>query len=288
MEKNLRGYLAEMIGSFAVVFLSAGAVCANQLAIVTGNESLAPGLLGIAVATGLAYGVALAVTLPFSTGYLNPAITLMFWVFKRLDGAKTAALIFVQMLGAAAAGGLIRLIYTDEVLTLARMGAPHLNLKGFGLYPDLQTTGTSAWILLKGVALEAGLTFILAVVIFGTMYDPRVLRAIGNSGKRLVGLWVGLVLVVLTLAAFPLTGAAANPARWFGTVMWEMTIDSLRGMQPWRDHMVYWFGPIAGALLGGVVYNSLILPQESETPTATSVSTGPKAAASATLFRAKK
>ena len=285
MDKNLRGYLAELVGTFAVVLLAAGAVCTDQTALLTGGGSPRPGLVGIALAYGLAYGVALAAVLPLSGGYLNPAITLMLWVFKRLDGVKTMALVFVQLLGAALAGGLIRLVYTPLVLTDARMGTPHLNLQGFGLYPDLRgLPSPTAGTLLKGVALETGFTFILGFVLFATIVDPRVPRMLGAWGRRLTGLWMGLLVVAITLVGFGMTGAAVNPARWFGTVIWEPTVPLVA---PYADHMVYWFGPVAGALLAGVFYTTLILPAEAEHVAAPVAAPGTKAAA-ATLFRSKK
>jgi glycerol uptake facilitator protein len=284
MDKDLRGYLAELIGTFAVVFLGAGAVCADQAAVLTDNTHLAPGLVGIALAYGLAYAVALAVTLPFSSqGYLNPAIPLMFWVFKRLDGLKTTALIFVQLLGAALAGGLVRFIFTPQVLTAAHLGTPHVNVRAF------DAPGVNIMLMIKGSALELGLTFILAAVIFGVSADPRVTRMLGAWGKRLIGLWVGLIVVAITLVGFQFTGGAANPARWFGTVIWEMTVDSLRTQSPFRDHMVFWFGPIAGALVAGMMYTMLLLPQESAQAAAGATATSAnKVGAGATLFRTKK
>jgi glycerol uptake facilitator-like aquaporin len=285
MNKNLRAYLAELIGTFAVVFLAAGTVCVNQVAILTGNDAVRPGLVGIALAYGLAYAAALAAVLPHSTGYLNPAVTLMFWVFKRLDGFKTAALIFVQVLGAAIAGGLLRLVFTTEVLTAASLGTPHVNLQMF------DAAGPTPAVLLKGAVVECALTFILTFIIFATVIDPRAPRFLGGWGKRLIALWVGVVVVAITLAAFSYTGAAANPARWFGPVVWEFTVDSLSSGQikPFRDHLVYWFGPIAGALLAGTVYNALILPADAEHAAAPAAAGGKvTAGAGATLFRSKK
>src|SRR5437879_4749713 len=101
MNQNMRPYLAELIGTFALVFVGAAAVCGNQLGLMTGQPQ--PHLLGIALAQGLVFAAALAAVLPFSDGYLNPAITLILWVYKRLDGGKTIGLIFVQLLGAAVA-----------------------------------------------------------------------------------------------------------------------------------------------------------------------------------------
>jgi glycerol uptake facilitator-like aquaporin len=250
-------------------------------------------LVAIALATGFVYAAALAFSLPFSTGYLNPAITLMLWVFKRLDGAKTVALIFFQCLGAVAAGGVLRLVLPTEYLTTARLGTPHLNLKGFGAYPNLQSVfeqgDPSKAVLIQGVAIELVLTFILTLIVFGTIMDPRVHRSLGLTGRRLTGLWVGLVLVAITLMAFPLTGAAVNPVRWLGTVVWELTVPALQAQRPLVDHVVYWFGPIAGALLAGVTYSAVILPADAEHAPSSPATTGKATAgAGATLFRSKK
>src|SRR5205085_2057703 len=97
MENTYRSYLAELLGTFAVVFVSGGVVCANALAVVpwspgSGATSVIvqpePGLLGIALAAGFIYAAALASSASLSGGYLNPAITVTLWVFKRLDNVR--------------------------------------------------------------------------------------------------------------------------------------------------------------------------------------------------------
>lgn len=290
MDKNLRVYLAEMVGTFALVFVGAGAVCSSQL---LHPEQLNPDMTGvilIALAEGLIFAAGLALVLPLAEGgpigFFNPAITLMLWVFKRLDGAKTGALIFVQLLGAALAGGLLRLIFLNDVaLTDARLGTPHVNLKAWGF---LDITGKA---LLSGVVTELCLTFILTVVIFGTLIDPRAPKLLGQVGKWLAPLWAGLALVAVVLAGYPLTGAAVNPARWFGTVVWENSLDALSLKKPFADHMVYWLGPILGALLGGALYTTLILPAEEEGAAAGTTTAGSgkaHAGAGSTLFRSRK
>jgi aquaporin Z len=295
MDKGFRGYFAECLGTFALVFIGAGTVCSTQVAV--GSNVVIPVqpvlLVAIALAAGFAYAAALAFTLPFSTtGYLNPAITLMLWVFKRLDGGKTAALIVCQLLGAVLAGGILRLVLPTEYLTRARLGTPHLNLQGFGTYPNLQGVfeagDPSRAVLIQGVAIELVLTFILTLIVFATSIDPRVHRLLGVTGRRLTGLWIGLVLIAITLMGFPLTGAAVNPARWFGPFIWEYTVEALRLQRPHADQVVYWFGPIAGALLAGVVYSAVILPAEAEHAAAPATTGKTTAGAGATLFRSKK
>src|SRR5207245_7495812 len=109
--------------------VAAATVCAMWVGHKAGQP--APGLVGIALAYGLAYAVGLAATVHISGGFLNPAIPLMLWVLKRMDGAKASGLIFVQFLGAAIAGGLVRLVFPEDVLIGARLGTPHLNLAAF-------------------------------------------------------------------------------------------------------------------------------------------------------------
>jgi aquaporin Z len=246
MDSNLRAYLAEGIGTFILVFLGAGVVCSSKLAEMSGHSQ--PYLVGIALAQGFVLAAALSATVNVSGGYLNPAVTLLLWVFKRLDGSRALGLAVAQLLGAVAAGGVLRFTYSERVLEAVRMGVPPLNTEAFsgaaGVPPALP-------ILLSGIGIELVLTFILTFAIFGTTVDPR--------APRLGGLGVGLALVAVILVGFPLTGAAANPARWLGPALWEATA---AGGRAFLDHLVYWAGPVLGALLAGAVYEFLILPAD--------------------------
>ncbi len=267
----MRPYLAELIGTFALVFLSAGVVCTSQLAVGSGAPQTY--LVSIALAQGFILAVMLSATLNVSGGYLNPAIALMLWVYKRLDGAKTTWLIAAQLIGATLAGLCLRLMFSDAVLSDGRFGTPHLNLRAFGP-PGMETPTIP--ILLSGIGIEIVLTFILTFAIFGTIIDPR--------SQRLAGLGVGLAQTAIVLMGFALTGAAVNPARWFGPALWELTIP---GSHAFSDHAVYWIGPIVGALLGGGVYIYLILPASEEVVPTPAAGTG-QAVLGSTLFRAKK
>src|SRR5262249_36513700 len=150
-----------------------------------------------------AYAVALAVTLPISGGYLNPAVTLMLWVFKRVDGLRATGFIAVQLLAAVLAGLILRFLFPeDTVLVPSRIGTPHVNLAA------LDTGSGAFWRRLKGVVVERTLRFCLGFSIFGTVLAPRAPRWAGGWVNRLAGLWVGLVMVAVTLVGFNLTGAA--------------------------------------------------------------------------------
>jgi aquaporin TIP len=305
-KNSLRPYMAELLGTFAVVFLTAGAVLVNQLAaftwhtpaglaVVTSDEASAAahpvvigqpalGLVGIALTAGCAYAAALAVTLPISGGFLNPAITLMLWVFKRLDGARTFWLLLTQGLGALLAGLLLRLLFAarEDVLVAGALGTPHLNLDAFG------AAGTTLSVVLLGIAVELVLTFLLVFVVFATVIDPRGRAQAGGWANRLAALWLGLVVAAATFVGFGLTGAALNPARWFGTVFWEMTVTPLLTRGPWQDNPVYWIGPIVGALLAGGLYSTLILPVEETAAPAETPAPAGRGAVTSTLYRARK
>jgi MIP family channel proteins len=244
MDKNLRPFLAELIGTFALVFLGAGTVIASQLSINAGKPETY--LVSIALVEGIALAVGVTATMNVSGGFLNPAITLMLWVFKRLDGTRACWLIAAQLLGSVVAGLCLRLMFADSVLqSEAHFGAPHLNTQAFG-----RGDGITISALLSGIGIEVVLTFFLTFAIFGAVLDPR--------APHLGGLVVGLALCAAGFMGHGLTGAATNPARWFGPTLWELTITR----DAFRDHAVYWIGPILGALLGGTVYTYVLLPAQ--------------------------
>src|SRR5581483_12081268 len=105
MEPRLpRAYLIELLGTFALVYVGAGVVCVNQVTTAVGQQAGTapltlhqPGLVGLALAQGLIVAVMLAVTVPYSGGYLNPAITLMLWCLGRAPTVRSAWLIGAQL-----------------------------------------------------------------------------------------------------------------------------------------------------------------------------------------------
>ena len=246
MDNNLRAYLAELIGSFLFVFITAGTTCALYLNL--GGEPRLD-VMGVALASGFTLAVALTATFHVSPGCLNPAVTLTLWVFKRLDGQRACAMILMQLLGAALAGLALRFSFADTVLVSARLGTPHVTAAFRGPGSTLGVGG-----LISGLGVEVVLTCLLTLAIFATLFDPRAPKA-GGFGA-------GLAQVAVVLFGFRLTGGAANPARWFGTVLWELTLTTPKGEHPLADHAVFWAGPILGALLGGLLYSVVFLPAD--------------------------
>jgi glycerol uptake facilitator-like aquaporin len=249
-----RAFIAEFAGTFAWVFISAAAILADAVAPIVNIPRI--GLIGIALAIGLSYAGLLAATVPLSGGFLNPAVTLALWVFHRLDTGRALALAAVQFAGAAVGGLAVRALLNlrQDAVIAARLGTPHLNLDAFG------ATHIGPGVLIQGMGIEAVLTFALVFVLLAVYYDPRTNRLLGGFARRWANVAVGLLLTAEVLVAGQLTGAATNPARWFGTVIWELTIPELEARRPLADHAVYWVGPTIGALLAGIIYHYLILP----------------------------
>jgi len=244
MDEKLRTYLAELIGTFLLVFVGAGAVCAASLTNAPAEPRL--GVVAVALAEGFALAVVLSATFHVSTGCLNPAVTLALWVFKKLDNVTALVLIVMQLVGAGLAGLAVRFLFADDVGREAHLGAPHLRA--------LLADGTVRFeSLATGIGIELVLTFLVTLTVFATLIDRR--------APRLGGLGVGLAQAAAVLVGFRLTGGAANPARWFGPALWQLTLRS-PPERPLADHPVYWVGPILGALLAGFFYSAVILPPE--------------------------
>jgi MIP family channel proteins len=221
--------LAEFIGTFAIVLFSAGAICADQFLRTTAQQGA--GLLGVALAYGLAVGILVTSLGHISGGHLNPAVTIGFWVTRRFSTFDTLAYWVVQLGGAVAAAFLLRRLPFD-VWTAVQLGTPAL------------ASGVSRT---NGMILEGILTFFIVLVVFATAVDGR-----GAFGK-IAGFAIGLTVTVGVLFGGPFTGAALNPARAFGPAL---------AAHHWANHGVYWIGPLAGGVAAAWLYDTIFLKKE--------------------------
>ncbi len=213
--------LAEAVGTFALIFIGAGAIIANQL---SGGKV---GVVGIALAHGLAIATMVAATGHLSGGHLNPAVTGGFMVTRRLPVGVGVAYILAQLAGASVGGLLLTAAFPEGARQAVHLGTPTLD-------PTV-TAGV-------GIVVEAILTFLLVFVIFGVAVDSR-----GASSSAWLA--IGLVIAMDILAGGALTGAAMNPARAFGPALFSGT---------WANHLVYWVGPGLGGGLAAWVYDNVL------------------------------
>jgi glycerol uptake facilitator-like aquaporin len=242
MDPRLRACLAELIGTWFLVFFGAGAVCAQALTTVPRLDVSA-----LALAEGCVLAVLLTCTMPWSQGYLNPAITLALWVGQRLDGLRALQLIAAQLVGAVLAGLTIRWLFTDEILMQTWLGMPHLK-------PSLLAEGDITTLpgLLTAAGLEAVFACLLTLAVYVSCIDPR--------APRLGGLLVGLAQMAVVVLGANLTGGSGNPARWAGPAALAPTLPRLWLRAPLTDHAAYWAAPVVGAIVGAVLYRAVFLP----------------------------
>ena len=221
----LRPCLAEFIGTFYLCFAGIAAILCNTPSV--GGMS---GLLGIALAHGLALSIAVNAFGGISGAHFNPAVTSGFLITGRIKLSTALAYIVSQLLGATTAAGFCRVIFPSDSVTATHLGLPL----------------PAAWVS-TGVLLltEFILTYLLMTSIFGTAVDER-----GKSVK-IGGFGIGLTVAFDILAGGGVTGASMNPARSFGPALELMY---------WQWHWAYWLAPIAGACTAALVYEHVLLP----------------------------
>src|SRR5215831_6281337 len=112
---------AEFIGTFALVFFGAGSICADQFLHGAGV-----GLFPIAITHGLAIALMISALGHISGGHFNPAVTIGFWVTKRLSTLDTLFYWLAQLAGATAAAFLLRVTIPEETWRSVALGAPEL------------------------------------------------------------------------------------------------------------------------------------------------------------------
>lgn len=210
--KKVNLYIAEALGTFALVFVGTG----SYLMAVSGTDI---GIFGVALAHGL---VLMAVVYSFgmiSGAHVNPAVTFAMWISGKMETWEGLKYILAQLLGAVFAS---------------------LAIKVFLIYPPTELLGTPMLAkqitLWQGLAIEAILTFFLTWVVLATT-DKKFPPAAS-------GLTIGLTLTFGILVAGALTGGALNPARAFGPAV-------VSGY--WTNHLIYWAGPLLGALLAAMM-----------------------------------
>src|ERR1700740_2039694 len=111
MYTTFQKLVAEFIGTFALVFFGAGTVCVDRYLQSTGGV----GLLAVALAHGLSIAIMVSALGHISGGHFNPAVSIGFWVTKKLSTLDTLFYWLAQLAGAAAAAFLLRAVIPEEV-----------------------------------------------------------------------------------------------------------------------------------------------------------------------------
>lgn len=215
-----RPYAAEFIGTFAFVFIGAGSIISAAYMGASGSSAL----LGIALAHGLAILVMVSATAEASGGHLNPAVTLGVMLRGEIKCRRALGYMIAQFIGAATAAALLTGVNKS------------LELSGLTVFEQVESAKLGLPMVAEGLIpfaflLEILLTLFLVFVVLRTAVEQKLSWA---------PVAIGLTVAADVLVGGPISGAAMNPARWFGPALLTMT---------WKNHFVYWLAPFAGALL---------------------------------------
>jgi glycerol uptake facilitator protein len=224
-ERGLAAYLAELIGTFLLVFFITSVVV---LFVASGNQAqfgsdfAVIGLVHAFLLFGLIvmFGVV-------SGGHFNPAVTLAAAAIKRISPIDAAIYMLAQL-----SGGVLGALLTKGLL-LDEGRATH--------YGAAQVSGLLSGNF-AGAIVEAVGTFCLVLVILAAVYSKK-------SFKEWAPLAIGTTLGFIVMVGGPLTGGSFNPARWFGPAL---VGNDFAGTWP------YLVGPIVGSLLAAAVFKFVL------------------------------
>ena len=218
---------AEFLGTFTIVFIASGSICADQYLGISGQSRT--GWLGISLAYGLAYAAMVVALGHISGGHFNPAVTIGCWVVKRVGTFQAVGYGVAQLAGSIVAAYLIRITIPEGAWRPVALGAPEM---------------TQDFTRLHAMALEALLTFFLVFVVFATSGADD----FEGGPNRIAGFAVGLTITMGAIFSGPFTGGAMNPARAFGPAL---------ATPHWQNQGVYWVGPLFGAIIAAFLYDRL-------------------------------
>eukprot|EP00268_Persea_americana_P047406 TRINITY_DN4938_c0_g1_i1.p1 TRINITY_DN4938_c0_g1~~TRINITY_DN4938_c0_g1_i1.p1 ORF type:complete len:235 (+),score=23.55 TRINITY_DN4938_c0_g1_i1:431-1135(+) len=215
---SMRAAFSEFISTLIFVFAGEGSLLA--LDKIGQDTSSASGLVAVAMAHAFALFVAVALAANISGGHVNPAVTFGALLGGRISLLRSVYYWVAQLLGA---------VITSILLRLTTAGMRPL---GFTV-----AHGVAVW---NALIFEIVMTFGLVYVVYATAIDPK-----RGSLGTIAPLAIGFIVGANILAGGPFDGASMNPARAFGP--------ALLGWR-WRDHWIYWVGPLIGGGLAGLIY----------------------------------
>lgn len=172
-------YIAEFIGTFALVFAGTGAIVINDFSNGTITH------VGIALTFGLVVMVMIYAVGDISGAHFNPAVTLGFWLAGRLPGHTIWPYILSQLAGGLLASLLLKL-----------------------LFPDHASLGATIPVIVpyRAFLFEVIITFLLMFVIINVAIGAKEVGIMAGAA-------IGGTVALAALFAGPVTGASMNPAR---------------------------------------------------------------------------
>ena len=218
--------VAEFVGTFWLVLGGCGSAV---LAAAFPNVGI--GLLGVSLAFGLT-----VLTMAFAIGHisgchLNPAVSVGLWAGGRFSAKELPGYIIAQVLGAIAAAAVLYVIASGQTgFDLVKSG---FACNGFGEHSP------GGYNMIAALVCEVVMTAMFLIVILGAT-DSR-------AAQGFAPIAIGLCLTLIHLVSIPVTNTSVNPARSTGVAIF---VGGWAIQQLWA----FWVAPIAGAVIGALVY----------------------------------
>ena len=221
----MKQYLAEFFGTFWLVLGGCGSAV-----LAAAFPEVGIGLLGVSLAFGLT-----VLTMAYAIGHisgchLNPAVSLGLWAGGRFPASKLSAYMIAQVLGGIVAGGVLFVIASGKAGFDVSSGFAS---NGYG------THSPGGYSLLAALVTEVVMTMMFLLIILGAT-DKR-------APQGFAPIAIGLGLTLIHLISIPVTNTSVNPARSTGVALF---VGDWAISQLW----LFWIAPIAGAVLGAIVY----------------------------------
>jgi len=233
-------FLAELIGTFFLVYIGAGAAAITLMIShgtpIANKFNIVIGILGgLAdwLAIGLAFGFTVAVLIyaigHISGCHINPAVTIALWATKKFPSSDVIPYIVAQLIGASIASFLFAASVGMNAVTQGSLGAT-APFPGIGYF--------------QAILVEIIGTFLLMLVIMGSAVDRR-------AAPGFAGIAIGFTVAGVITTIGNITGSSINPARTFGPYLGDWI---LGGTSLWGYYPIYVIGPIVGAILAAFIY----------------------------------
>jgi len=228
VERGPAAYIAELIGTFALVFFITMAVTLYVSVPPPGQPQPFIDWSVIGLVHAFVLFMLIQTLAVISGAHFNPAVTLALAAIRQIRPPEAVLYIVFQFIGAILGALLTKALLSDEGAAV-NYGAPAVGAR-------LDHS------IFLGAICEAVGTFFLIWAIIGVAVNPAGL-------KDWAGLAIGTTLGFLVMIFGPLTGAGLNPARSFGPALVGHAFDGV-GHFVW----VYVVAPVIGALVAALLY----------------------------------
>lgn len=230
----MRALIAEFLGTLVLIMFGSGVVAMTVLfGKGVPSEVVNGGYTNITLAWGVAVTMGIYVANKASGAHLNPAVTVSLAIFRDFPWRKVAPYILAQTLAAFCAAALVYWNYRPA-------------FEAFD--PGLTHT---AGIFTTFPAFPAQPMAGLLDQVIGTALLMFMILAIGEQGKDLGPILVGLIVVVIGMAFGGMHGYAINPARDFGPRLFT-AVAGFKNNGLTDGPLVFWV-PIVGPIIGGIL-----------------------------------